>query len=62
MNPSLAPEDRQRGLAHVQKLRIELQAVIDNKKVERRVGGYDLNSRVSFLKPKAKQPLILGAL
>lgn len=58
----LAPEDKQRGLTHVQKLRVELQAVVDSKKVERGVGKCDLNSRVSFLKPKAKQSVFVGAL
>ena len=54
----LAPEEKQRGLAQVQKLRVELQAVVDSKKVERGVGKCDLNSRVSFLEPKAKQPAL----
>ena len=53
----LAPEDKQRGLNRVRKLRIELQAVVDSKKVERGVGKCDLNSRVSFLKPKVKQAM-----
>ena len=61
MISSLAPVSPQRGLEHLQKLRVELQAVVDSKKVERGVGKCDLNSRVSFLKPKAKQPLVLGA-
>lgn len=57
----LAPEDKQRGLTRVQKLRVELQAVVDSKKVERGVGKCDLNSRISFLEPKAKQSVFLGA-
>jgi hypothetical protein len=53
----LAPEDKQRGLTHVQKLRVELQAVVDSKKVKRGNRKCDLNSRVSFLKPKVKQSM-----
>jgi len=62
MISSLAPEDKQRGLAHVQKLRVELQTVVESKKAEREMGKFCRYSRVSFLKPKAKQPLVLGAL
>jgi len=53
----LTIEQRQCGLAHIQRLRIELQSVVDSKKVERGVGKCDLNSRVSFLEPKRKKPL-----
>ncbi|MCJ8348040.1 hypothetical protein [Moritella sp.] len=62
MITSLVPVSKQCGLNHLKKLRVELQAIVDSKKVERGVGKCDLNSRVSFLEPKAKQPLILGAL
>jgi len=62
MISSLAVENKQRGLAHVQKLRVELQAIIDSKKVERGMGKFCRHSHVSFLKPKAKRPLVLGAL
>ena len=48
----LTIEERRRGLACVQRLRIELQSVMDSKKVERGVGKCDLNSRISFLKSK----------
>ena len=54
MISSLVPVSKQRGLAHVQNLRVELQAIVDSKKVERGVGKCDLNSRVSFLKLKAE--------
>ena len=62
MTSSLVPVFQQRGLKHLQKLRVELQTIVDSKKVERGVGKCDLNSRVSFLEPKAKQPFALGAL
>ena len=62
MISSLALESQQRGLAHVQKLRVELQTVVDSKKVERGVGKCDLNSRVSFLESKEKQTILEGAL
>jgi len=62
MISSLALVSQQRGLAHVQKLRVELQTVVDSKKVERGIGKCDLNSRVSFLEPKAKQTMLEGAL
>lgn len=54
----LAPEVKQRGLAHVQKLRVELQAVLDSKNGDREVGRLGSYSKVSFLTPKAKRPAL----
>ena len=48
----LTIEERRRGLVNVQRLRTELQSVMDSKKVERGVGKCDLNSRISFRKHK----------
>ena len=48
----LTIEDRRRGLVCVKRLRVELQSVMNRKKVERGVGKCDLNSRISFIKPK----------
>lgn len=58
----LTMEVKQHGLVQVQKLRVELQTVVDSKKVKRGVGKCDLNSRVSFLEPKAKQTMLEGTL
>jgi hypothetical protein len=55
MITSLVPVSQQRGLNHLQKLRVELQMIVDSKKVERGVGKCDLNSRVSFLEPNVKK-------
>lgn len=62
MTSSLVSVSQQRGLKHLQKLRVELQAIVDSKKTERGVGKFCRHSHVSFLKPKAKRPLVLGAL
>ncbi|WP_019440192.1 hypothetical protein [Moritella marina] len=48
----LTIEERRRGLVNVKRLRMELQSVMDSKKVERGVGKCDLNSRISFVKLK----------
>ena len=48
----LTIDERRRGLVNVQRLRTELQSVMDSKKIERGVGKCDLNSRISFRKHK----------
>ncbi|EDM65028.1 hypothetical protein PE36_12817 [Moritella sp. PE36] len=48
----LTIDQRRRGLVNVQRLRTELQSVMDSKKIERGVGKCDLNSRISFRKHK----------
>ncbi len=53
----LTLEQRRRGLAHIHHLRVELQSILDSKKVERSVGKCDLNSRTSFLQPEEKQSI-----
>jgi hypothetical protein len=55
MTSSLVSVSQQRGLNHLQKLRVELQSIVDSKKVERGNRKCDLNSRVSFLKPNVKK-------
>jgi hypothetical protein len=54
----LTIEERQCGLANIQRLRVELQSVMDSKRVERGYRKCDLNSRVSFLEPKSEKPLL----
>lgn len=57
MISSLVPVSKQRGLAHVQKLRVELQAIVDSKKVVRQVRKFDSSSRISFLKSNVKKAI-----
>ncbi|MDX2320500.1 MAG: hypothetical protein QNK26_07865 [Moritella sp.] len=53
----LTSEERVCGLTHLRHLRVDLQLIVDSKKVERGVGKCDLNSRISFLEPKRKKRL-----
>ena len=52
----LTSEERECGLTHLRHLRVELQLIVESKKVERGVGKCDLNSCLSFLEPKRKKP------